>query len=217
MTDTDPSAELAAGSPEQRAAALLAQAKHLVDDLEQHDQAVVLLDRILDEFGDVPELVVQQCRAEALFWKSQALLDLGRIDEGLRVCEQLTAIFGDAAAISLRKTVCHALWVTAFTLRHEKLGREETIVALCDVGIERFGDETELWMRQRILHFMIDKSFALEKLVRRQDGVALRNAAFARYADDPDQSLREHAGRVLSAMDVRFGIQDAEKQENAAG
>lgn len=141
-----------------------------------------------------------------MFFKSQAVFDLAHVDEALAIVAALAERFGEADELALRKTVSHTLYLTVFVLRREHLIHDETVVAIRDEAVRRFGCETDLWMRQRLLPFFVDKSFVLKELGRIEDGIALRHDVAARYEADPDQGLRDHARRVIDAMDLRFAV-----------
>lgn len=91
-----------------------------------------------------------------------------------------------------------------FALRREHPGHHETVLAICDEAMRRLGRESDPWMRQRFLHFFIDKSVVLKELGRIEDDIALRDEVAARHEDDPGQALREHAQRVIEAMNLRL-------------
>lgn len=181
-------------------------ANRLHDNDNQPDRAIVLYDEIIADLDQVPDLAARELLAQALFFKSQAVFDLGQVDQALAIMAELTERFGQADELALRKTVIHALYLTVFVLRREHPGHEDSILAICDEAVCRFGPESDLWMRQRLLHFFIDKSFVLKELGRIEEGIALRHEVAARYERDPDRDLRELAQRVLDAMDLRFAV-----------
>jgi hypothetical protein len=183
--------------------AKLKRANDLVDEAERVDEAISIYDEIIAGVTDADALADREILADAMFFKSQALFDLGRVQDALTLVDMMAIRFGEAE-LPLRKTVCHALYLTVFTLRREHPGHDDTVLALCDEAVRRFGHETDLWMRQRLLHFFIDKSFVLKSLGRLDEGLALRHEFAARYEGDPEQSLHEHALRVIEAMDLRF-------------
>ncbi|WP_454811289.1 hypothetical protein [Labrys neptuniae] len=166
-------------------------------------EALALYDEILTELAADVGSAVRKRVAEALFFKSQALFDLGEPGEALAVVDELIHRFS-TAELPVRRRVLHALWVTCWTLRREYPDHAETALALCNEGVRRFGHETDPCLRERLLGLFVDQSLILEHLGRLEEGIDLRHKVAARYEADPDPNLRERAQRVVDAMDRRF-------------
>ncbi|EJM98678.1 hypothetical protein [Phyllobacterium sp. YR531] len=198
MTDNSDQSEF-----ESLARIKLKQANYLVDDAGQPVEAVLIYDEILAGVINSDDLTSRELLADVMFHKSIALFDLGQIQNAVTLTNEMIARFS-AAEFVLRKAVSHALYLAVFILRKEHPGHEQTLIEICDKAAVLFGKETDIWMRDRLLNFLNEKSFALIVLGQLDEAIALRNEVAARYKDDPDQDLRQRAERICELMDMRL-------------
>jgi hypothetical protein len=170
---------------------------------ENPEATIALFDAIVADLeGDV-RLPARGRVAEAMFFKSQALFDLGEAAAALTLVDALVVQFSVGEA-PLRRRVMHALFVTVFTLRLEHPERAETALALCTEAVRRFGSDTDLCVRERLLSLFVDQARILESFGRTAEGLALAREIAARYEAEPDPTLRARALRVAEATVGRF-------------
>lgn len=176
---------------------------HGLDDQGRVGEALTLYDEVLQGLVGDEGPAVRKRVAEALFFKSQALFDLGEPAQALALVDELLGRFG-AAELPVRRRVLHALYLTSLALRQDYPDHAEAALALCREGERRFGRETDPCLRERLLGLFVNQSLILEKLGRLEEGNDLRRRVAAYYAAEPDPDLRERARRVIASMGRRF-------------
>lgn len=186
------------------------QAKAIDDDdpdEERLAEAVGLYDEILFDLADDPDLGARECIAEAMFLKSQALFDQDEGNAALALVRELADRFGEGE-VPLRRTVSHALFMAAFTLRQYE-GAGEAVVAISRDAERRFASDTDRLVGDRILSLFVEERLALEGLGRSGELSALRDRITARFQADPDEANRERAARVAEMIGERLAARAA--------
>lgn len=181
-----------------RARAKLRRAEDLED--ERPGEALTLCDGIIADLGSAVGTAAGKRLAEALFLKSQVLIGLGRVEEGLTGIVEMRDRFG-GAGLPLRRRVAHALWFIVLSLRPD---RTEAALALCREARDRYAGEDDPCILDRLLCLFVEEAAILDHLNRREEGRMLRDALTARFEGVADPQARGRADRLVTKMSATF-------------
>lgn len=172
-----------------------------LDEAGRIGEALAAYGRVVAALDGDPRLPARGRTAEALFFQSQALFDLGEADAALALVDGLVARYA-AGETALRRRMMHALFATVFTLRTEHPERAETALALCAAAVRLFGDDTDACVRERLLNVLVDQGRILEGSGRTAEGLALADEIRRRY--EADSKWRTRAMTVAERMTRRL-------------
>jgi tetratricopeptide (TPR) repeat protein len=86
-----------------------------------------------------------------------------------------------------------------------KLGRDAEAIAVYDEVIARFGNDSELALREQVARALLNKSLMLGTLGRDQDAIASCDELIARFGNDNEPALREQVARALLNKSLMLG------------
>lgn len=159
--------------------------------------AIQTIERLVDRYGELTDLPVQQSVARALETKAKLLKDDNRCDEAIDSYDELLTRFGSSTAPELREWVAIAL--------HNKLsllqaaGRYEDALTAVEEVIARFGCDPLPKRPYMALDALFRKSFFMHELGRRKDAIEVYGEFVERYRDDSDPHVRAKLAIVMSA------------------
>lgn len=167
--------------PEEIAKGLIRVAREL-GELERGDEAVRLLDEVVELYDDAPAPVLQVAVAAALVSKSACLGRLGRQSEVLDVSDAILARFGTSQEANIQSEVRAARLNKATALL--ELGRHEEALAVYDDALPSANDTVDAACRDQLMHGLVNRAAALVELGRLEDAAAAADHAIEQLADD---------------------------------
>jgi tetratricopeptide (TPR) repeat protein len=178
--------------------ALLSKAA-LLRELERGEEALPVLDEVIERLDGTPEL--EHRVASALAGKAAALDDLQRRGEALAVSEDFVSRFGETTDEQTRPHVVYALNRKSSILI--KLKRYEDAIRVVDDLLARFRDATEPAVRDLLGSALYNKAISLEKLKRRDAAVAAYDEMLEMSDSDPKRVARAltYEGALLWKLD----------------
>jgi tetratricopeptide (TPR) repeat protein len=167
--------------PEEIARSLILVAREL-GELGRGDEAVRLLDEVVELYDDAPAPVLQVAVASALVSKSACLGRLGRQSEVLDVSRAIVARFGTSQEANIQSEVRAARLNKATALL--ELGRHEEALAAYDEALPPANDMIDAACRDQIMQGLVNRAAALVGLGRLEDAVVASDHAVTQLAED---------------------------------
>jgi tetratricopeptide (TPR) repeat protein len=181
-----------------------------LDFLGKRQESIAVCDKIINEFGySKSESILTQV-AKAYVSKGYSLGHMKRYEESLTVYDEMIAEFGNTASENIKAELSIGMTNRSWTLG--ELGRYEEEIVACDGVIKKFDDELaknsfyssenmEI-VESQIVNALVDKAFALGKLGRQDEEMALCDVIIDRYKNSKNQKTLEAVAFALSNKGV---------------
>ena len=136
--------------------------------------------------------------------------------EGYEIVDEISA---NLAANHKLSSVAALRWANALFNKGVTLGElnrnEEAIAAYAEV-IRRFGNDTELALREQVAKSMFKQGVRLSELNRSKEEIAVYEEIVRRFGSATEPALREQVAKTLFNKGVTLGQLDLGKEEIAA-
>lgn len=161
------------------------------------DEAIGILEGLVDHYGRLADLPVEKLVAQALENKAKLLDENGRHDQALECYDELLSRLRDPTAPELRELVAIALHNKLVLL--QAAGRNEDALTTVDDVIARFGNDPPPGRPYLAVDALFNKTFFLHRLGRIRDAIDVYGEFAERYGEDSDPYVRAKLAVVLSA------------------
>ena len=178
---------------------------------DQLEESIACYDDLIRRFGAAEDDRLLRHVARAMYWRARLLGDIGRQDKEVEGYDEMITRFGNSRNEHIIEAVLESFELkTRIYQDQEDL---EMIVETCDDIIRRFGGDSDWHVANYVARAMIRRAVALGKKGQHGKELAGYDAVLLRYADSPEELLRQHAAKALMFKAVSLNDADLQRHE----
>jgi tetratricopeptide (TPR) repeat protein len=174
--------------------------------LQRNEEAIVIFDEVVKDYGEASEVTLRVHVASALINKGVVLSQLQWSEKAIAVYDEVVKRYGEAPEEALRVAVAKALVNKGVQLG--QLQQNEKAITVYDEVVKRYGEAPEEALRVAVGKALVNQGVQLGQLQQNEKAITVYDEVVKRYGEAPEVALRV---RVASAL-INKGIALSELQ-----
>lgn len=161
------------------------------------EESLPVFDRLLDLFRDDTDCLISALIAETRLERADALVELGRYDEGISEYSGIVDEYSDNQELRIRKSAVIAL-INLGKCLSDNMDDHKSAISACDRAIRIIGRDGDSDMKEEYATVKGNKAVFLMEDRQFKEAIGLFDEVIAEFGDDQSDDIRETVAGALN-------------------